>query len=134
MSKNFNMISIDGIDKSGKGILFQYLKHMNNYQYALLDRGPISNYMFAKLYNREFNFDLSSFSNVLFIVLSVKYEDWLIRCKMSNEPKIDYDLHCRLYKNAIKDFESSGCTVLQYNTTQKTPFNIAKDVINFLSL
>ena len=134
MSKHFNMISIDGIDKSGKGILFQYLKHMNNYQYALLDRGPISNYMFAKFYNREFNFDLSSFSNVLFIVLSVKYEDWLIRCKISNELKIDYDLHCRLYKNAIKDFESSGCTVLQYNTTQKTPFNIAKDVIDFLSL
>ncbi len=134
MINKFNMISIDGIDKAGKGLIFQYLKHMNNYQYALLDRGPISNYMFAKLYNREFNFDLSSFSNVLFVVLLVKYEDWFIRCKMSNEPKIDYDLHCKLYKNAIKDFESSGCTVLQYNTTQKTPFNIAKDVIDFLSL
>ena len=126
------MISIDGIDKSGKGILFQYLKHMNNYQYALLDRGPISNYMFAKLYNREFNFDLSSFSNVLFVVLSVKYEDWLIRCKMSNEPIIDYDLHCKLYEKAINDFKDSGCVILQYDTTLQTPFNIAKNVIDFL--
>ena len=36
----FNMISIDGIDKSGKGLVFKYLQHLGNYKHVLLDRGP----------------------------------------------------------------------------------------------
>ena len=127
----FNMISIDGIDKSGKGLVFKYLQHLGNHKHVLLDRGPLSNYMFSKMFDRKFEYDIASFSNVLIVFLDVDYSDWRIRCKIADEPSISFDTHCEFYNDAICRFRDNGCTVLRYNTTQMTPYNIALDVISF---
>lgn len=125
----FNMISIEGIDKAGKGIVFKYIQELGKHQHVLLDRGPLSNYVFSKMFHRDFTYDIESFKNILFVFLDIAYDDWLIRCKMTNEKAILFDGHYQAYIDGIVDFEEKECTFLRYNTSMMTPYQIAKDVL-----
>ena len=98
----------------------------------LLDRGPLSNYVFSKMFDRKFEYDIPSFSTVLIAFLDVDYSDWCIRCKIANEPSISFDTHYKFYNDAICRFRENGCTVLRYNTTQMTPYCIALSIISFV--
>lgn len=129
MHDKLRMISIEGIDKAGKGLVFKYLQLLGNHEHLILDRGPLSNYVFSKMFKRGFHYDIKSFTDILFVFLDVDKEDWEVRCKMSNEPIISYDEHVVAYENAIINFNCSGCKFLRYNTSKMTPYAIAKDIL-----
>lgn len=123
------MISIEGIDKSGKGLVFKYLQQLGNYEHLILDRGPLSNYVFSKMFKRGHQYDIRSFSDILFVFLDVEKEDWEIRRKITGEQKISYFEHYAAYQAAINDFKANGCVFLRYNTSVNTPYQIAKDIL-----
>lgn len=90
--------------------------------------------MFSKMHSRGFIYDISSFKNVLFVLLHVDYEDWIARCAMSNEPSISWEQHNAAYADAAREFTEHGCTVIEYNTSEMTPYKVAKDIINFFNI
>lgn len=123
-------ISLEGIDKAGKGLILNYLKHIGKYKYVILDRGLVSNIVFSEIYGRDYQYDREQYKNVVFVYLTVDVEDWLVRCKMSNEPTIDFRLNQLLFKRAIDEFKQDGFKVLEYNTTKMTAYQIAKNIID----
>lgn len=42
-------VSFDGLDKTGKSTLVQYLARMSNFTLNILDRGPITNIVWNKI-------------------------------------------------------------------------------------
>ncbi len=124
------MISIEGIDKSGKGTVAKYIKLLGNHRHVLLDRGPLSNYMFSQMDHRGYEYDISSYKSILFVFLDVAYADWDVRCRACHEPSICYADHYANYDAAIQEFTQAGCTVLRFNTTDMTPYNIALSVMH----
>lgn len=126
------MVSIEGIDKCGKGTVGQYLKILGNYKYVLLDRGLLSNIAYSKLHGRGYQYDLSQYKNVVVVYLVVEYEDWKVRCKISNEPKIDFAAHIKAFNDAAAELDAAGIKVLVYSTSKHNPYLIAKDILKYL--
>ena len=124
-----NMISIEGIDRAGKSTLFKHLQWLGNHEHVILDRGPLSNHVFSKMFNRGFTYDMKSFTNVLFVFLDVDYDDWIVRCKATGEPEISYDKHYAMYEEALDSFMSAGCVHLRYNTSKTAMHQIAVEVL-----
>lgn len=125
----FNMISIEGIDRSGKGTLFKHLQWLGNHEHIILDRGPLSNYVFSKMFDRGFKYDISNFSNIIFVFLDIDYDDWVVRCNVTREPQINFKEHYKAYEDAIVDFQQNGCTFLRYNTSHIAIHQIALDIL-----
>ena len=73
-------IEIDGTDKTGKDTLLQYLCYLSDYKYSINSRGILSQLVYTKKYNRDYNFDLSNFNkNKIIIWLYANEEDLKIR-------------------------------------------------------
>lgn len=128
MSKIYS-ISIDGIDKAGKGSVEDYVKILGNYKYVVLDRGLVSNMAYSKKFNRQYDYDIEQFRNWLFVWLVCDEEDWNIRCKLTNEPKISYADDINMFKDEFYTLATKGFHVLQLNTSQLTPYVCAKLII-----
>ena len=94
---DFYCISVEGIDKTGKELIRKYLDILGKHKYVLMDRGIISNVAYAKLWHRSYSYELSVFKDWLFVYLTTDKEDWEVRCKLTNEPKIDYDLNKSIF-------------------------------------
>jgi hypothetical protein len=125
----YEQICFDGIDKAGKELIRNYVNILGNYYYILNDRGLISNIAYAKLYNRQYTYDLSKYKDILFVCLTVDKEDWKVRCKLTNEPKIDYEKNVEVYQDTIKFLKANGIKIVEYNTSEMTPYSIAKQII-----
>lgn len=128
----FTNICIDGIDKSGKNIVAEYIKQLSNHKYTVFDRGVISEITYSRLFGRNQTFDIAPYKRFVFINLLVDEEDWKIRCKMTNEPKIDYVKNVEAFNETISQFKQNEYIVLKFNTSQLTPYAIAKAVIKFM--
>ena len=126
-------VSLDGIDKAGKSTLVQYLARLSNFTLNILDRGPITNIVWNKMQGRKIVYDVDMWKKTLFVRLTVDREDWEIRCKMHNEPKINFDQHTAEYDNVFEMFRQQGYHVLEFNTTQLTQYQIAKKIIEKLN-
>ena len=122
-------ISFEGIDKSGKDIVRKYVNILGNYKYVLMDRGLLSNIVYSKLYNRDYNYDITQFKQWIIVLLKPEYEDWKIRCKLTNEAYINYDENIKLFNQYAKELQNNGIKILEYNTTKLTPYTIAKNII-----
>ena len=125
-------VSLDGIDKAGKSTLVKYLAHLSNFTLNILDRGPITNIVWNKMQNRKIVYDVEMWKKTLFVRLTVDREDWEIRCKMHNEPYINFDIHTFKYDRVFEEFRNQGFHVLEFNTTQLTQYQIAKKIIEEL--
>lgn len=125
-------ISCEGIDKSGKEIIRKYINILGNYKYVLMDRGLLSNITYSRLNNRNYEYDLNAYTNWIIVYLIVDKEDWKIRCKLTGEKEIDYDLHMKEFSKTAIELDKSGIKILVYNTSQYTPYIIAKDVIHYM--
>lgn len=125
---NNYLIEIEGIDKSGKDILVSYLCKLTNYKYVAHSRGLLSNMVYSDKYKKSYNYDL--IYKPIIVYLDVDEEDRQVRCKLTNEPPIDANLDRNLFQKHIKILKSKGFTILYYNTSETTPYKIAKDIIN----
>ena len=76
-------IILEGVDKTGKDTLVQYIDKVCNHKYAVYQRGNISNNAYAKIFNRQtYNYNMSH--NVLYVLLTADIEDLKIRFKITN--------------------------------------------------
>lgn len=132
--KHYTVI-FDGIDRSGKTSMRYYLGKMSGHRLITYDRGIISNMAWDIMMGRPVSFnayDLEQWKDAVFVHLYVEKEDWEIRCKMTNEPVIDYETHMSAYEQMFDEFKKCGMHVLEYNTTQTTAYHISKDIMHYL--
>lgn len=130
MLVNGYIIDIEGIDKTGKDLIRQYITILSNYKYVVRARGILSNMVYAEKYGR--NYDYTLIYRPIVVYLDVNEEDRRVRCLISNEPSIDAEFDKRLFNKYKKKLIEEGITVLEFNTTEQTPFSIAKQVLDYI--
>ena len=128
-------IEVEGADRCGKDTLVGYLDYMSNRQIPVSSRGLLSTLVYNDIYNRfmstERQKEMIDGNKETLIVLLYGYSDDIkLRCKITHEPEIDVirDMNT-FYEYGLK-LQEQGLKVLFYNTSEKTPYEIAKDVIN----
>lgn len=135
MTYKYWEIEIDGPDKTGKDLLCKYLCELSGWRFSINVRGIMSQLVYAKKFNREFEYDTSAFSkNKILILLTAEPDDLIIRCKLTNEPMYNIMTDKTLFDEAVDELCKTNC-VFTYNTSFRTPYEIAKDIIdkiNFL--
>lgn len=124
------VIDIEGIDKTGKDLIKHYITQLANYKYVVHSRGILSNMVYAEKYNRDYDYDI--LYRPIVVYLHVNEEDRRIRCISTNEPYIDANVDRALFEKYINIIENEGIIVLRFNTSEKTPYIIAKEVINYI--
>lgn len=125
-------IYFEGIDKAGKDLVASYVIQLSKYKYTVNCRGVITQIAYDKLYNRNYEYDLSNQENAIYVLLHADKEDWEIRCKITKEPKISYEDNVAAFEYAKKIVEGK-IILLEYNTSKMTPYQIAKDVVNIVN-
>lgn len=135
MEIKYYRVYIDGIDKTGKDLIASYISQLSNYKYLIKARGILSMIAYSKLYHRNFQYDLTNENAVINILLTVNYDDWKCRYKITNEKDIalyDYNSHAQAFLDAKNELNSLGYYVPCYDTSNYTPYQIAKNIINNL--
>lgn len=130
-------IFIDGVDKTGKDILSDYITRLSKFKYEVKVRGVISHLVYNEIFDRNINYGtaeelFADYKNSLYICLTCDKEDWIVRCKMTNEPLIHYKTHNEMFNKYWNEYKKSGNLNLEFNTSEKTPYQIANEVIEFL--
>ena len=123
-------IILEGVDKTGKDTLVQYIDKVCNHKYAVYQRGNISNNAYAKIFNRQtYNYSMSH--NALYVLLTADVEDLKIRFKITNEPNIDIKTHLEVFEDTFAEM-TKGCYASKYNTSELTPYKIAKSIVDLV--
>ena len=125
----FSTICLDGIDKTGKDTLLRYIFYLSNKKYLCNARGIMTMIAYSKLYHREFKYSLDGQENIMNILLTADEEDWKIRCKCTSEPVIDYKKNIEAFEYAYRLLQKANKPVLRYNTSELTPYQIAKMIV-----
>jgi len=131
--KYYNVI-IEGIDKTGKDLLKRYIERLSNYKYMVTSRGIISQISHTRIFDRDYEYDLQNEENNVYVYLSVEKDDWEIRCKLTNEPIINYYTFIEHFESTVKDIKYlyPNINIICYNSSHMTPYDIAKDIISKL--
>lgn len=131
--KVFN-VEIEGIDKCGKDTICDYLIQIDPSEYMFKARGILSQIAYAKLYNRDIQFDVDEkyLANTMIVLLDVYEEDWKVRCKLTNEPDMNFSFaECRQeFFNAFLKLKEKYAQYKNHfmiiNSSDNTPYTIAK--------
>ena len=125
----YNSIFVDGIDKSGKNLIVKYIHNLSNHRYMAYDRGLLSNITYARMFKRDTQYDVSQYAPFIFVYLFCDEDDWNIRCKLTNEPAIEYTKHRLEFDKTYDMFTKAGFKTLSANTSHITPYDLAKEII-----
>ena len=128
------LVFVEGIDKTGKDTLVRYINELTNYKHCVLTRGPISTSAYAYKFKRKHDDSyIKSLKDSLIIYLTADTEDLNIRFKLTNEPEINKDEDKKLFDNTIKTLKNKyGLNVVEINTSNYTPYTIAKAIKNYI--
>ncbi len=130
--KLYNIV-LDGIDKTGKDTIRQYIFYLQNAKYICNTRGYMAMKVYSKLYNRDYEYDIENQKYILNVLLTADKEDWEIRCKITNEPKIDYEQHSKEFYSVYEELTNAGYHTLIFNTSRLTPCEIAKKILEYIN-
>lgn len=125
----YHTIVVDGIDKTGKDTVNNYLYYLGKAKYLHHVRGIMSMIAYDKLYFRNTEYELSQHKYEVYIYLYADEDDWNIRCKMTNEPVINYNSNITVFEYAKNKLIQNDIIVLEYNTSCMTPIQIAKNIL-----
>lgn len=125
-------IEIDGIDKTGKDTLWHYIDYVSGRKYVINSRGVISQIAYSTLYKRPYEYDLTNYNNVVVVYLTADEDDWKIRCKITNEPTIDYATNINVFNSVKEQVKTAGLHVIEFNTSHMTPYQIAVEVCKYM--
>lgn len=128
------MIIIEGIDKTGKDLLVQYIQQLSNYKYTPYSRGIVSLMSYTHKYNRKYEYDLESIitKNWVFVYLDYDIDDIKIRHKITGHNYEELEDDYLLFEQNLAKIKKIGCPVYTYNVSQETYINIAKDIVKKL--
>lgn len=122
-------LELDGPDKTGKSTICKYITQLSNYRFATHDRGYMTQVAYSKKFNRDYDFVLPN-KDTVFILLTVNEKEHEIRCKMHNEPHINFKEDMQLFTEVYQKLVSLGYKCLYYNTSKLTAYEIAKSIIH----
>lgn len=123
-----HLIEIEGIDKTGKNLLQEYIVKLSNYKYIVHPRGILSALVYSNKYQRNYDYEFNY--KPIIVYLDVDEPDRQIRCEINNEPAISALMDRLLFEQSLEQLQQEGYTILKYNTSVMTPYAIAKDVIS----
>ena len=135
-------IILEGIDRCGKGSLHKYLERLGNFKYIIDDRGILTQLVYNEKFNRGVKYNLDEYKKDLIIYLYADPRDLEIRFKITNEPPLYKDLSILdgiekdfdLYNKYVDILDKEGYTIFAYNTSEQTPYRLAKNIINTLEV
>lgn len=130
MAVNNIAIEIEGMDKVGKDTIAEYIGLLSNYKYTLNVRGILTQLVYNDKFNRNYEYVLPYIPFIIF--LDVDNVDHAIRCKRAHEPTININKDREVYKAYMNELRKHGVTILEYNTSNMTPYMIADDIIEKL--
>lgn len=133
----YDMIFIDGVDRTGKSSLLNELCKQSNYRFVINDRALLSCLAYNYKFNRPHKFDMNNYKNVIHIYLTADTEILAQRFINTNEPPL-YD-NLTLEEGIDKDKEifdlmfgqlqHLGFKAWKYDTSNTPTRDIAKDII-----
>ena len=129
---NYYRIILEGIDKTGKDQIREYIRKLSNGKYTCSARGFVSLMAYSNLYNRDYKYDIQQETNTIIVYLTVDKEDWEVRCKINNEPAIDYEKNKEAFEEVINKLRKDKFRILEYDTSIWPPYQIAKQVIEIV--
>lgn len=135
-------IILEGIDRCGKGSLHKYLERLGNFKYIIDDRGILTQLVYNEKFNRGVEYNLDEYKKDLIIYLYADPKDLEIRFKMTNEPSLYKDLSIieginkdlEIYDKYVNILNDEGYIIYSFNTTNMTPYNVAKSIIHILEV
>lgn len=122
------IITIDGVDRTGKNTLHGYLARVTNHKYVITDRGILTQIAYNEKFNRGVTYNINNYKNNIIVYLYAEPEDLEIRCKLTNEPPFDIKSDLELFTRRLEELKSNGFIVYCYNTSILTPYTIALDL------
>lgn len=141
-------VEFDGIDKCGKDSIMQQIFSIAPNKYIPKSRGILSQIAYAKLFNRDAQYDVSDgyFKNTLIVYLTVNEDDWNVRCDLSHEHELNKnrsDVEAQIqYKTSCEAFDYAyeyllkinpyKQNMIKFNTSELTPYKIITEVKNKL--
>lgn len=131
--KNTNKITticVEGMDKTGKGLIASYIKTLTNHKYIVFDRGLMSNLAYDKLFKRDQTFNIKPFQSFFYVYLTCDFDDWKIRCKLTNEPEIPFKIHHDIFEGLYNDFLDNNFKIIKINTSNCSPYKAAQLAID----
>jgi broad-specificity NMP kinase len=139
--KNIHNLIIEGPDGVGKTTLLYNLLKKYNYRYSVYDRGEISNYVYAKKYNRPYYVTQNGLP-LLYILLLCDAEKLTERIKKRaiEENWTDKELNeelkkvndSKLFEEAAKHMEKQY-DIIYCDTTNLTEEEVLEEVCNKLN-
>lgn len=124
-------IDIDGVDRTGKDTLCQYISILSNYKYIINTRGILSQLVYNEIHQRDVDYtnEVADNLNTLIIYLEADIEDLAIRAKTTNEPPRDFRRDRDVFRSYAAVLKNEGIEVWKYNTSLDTPYQIAKNIL-----
>ena len=126
------IVTIEGVDKTGKNLLHKYLEILTNYRYVITDRGILTQLVYNTIYNRQVEYNVKQYKNQVIVLLYADLQDLVIRHKLTDEPHINIENHTLLFDVYANKLKSLGFTVIKFNTSKMTPYAIAKKLSGIL--
>lgn len=120
-------VILDGIDKCGKDTIAKYIWQLDNRLNVIVRAWP-SLYAYNKKFGRNTDYALP-YKDAVYVHLKVDYDDWLIRCKLANEPKINYYEDIEYFAEAFSILRNNDYITFTYYTSDDTAYTIAKAIV-----
>ena len=127
------ILTIEGVDKTGKNTLHKYIEQLANHKYVITDRGILTQLVYAQKFNRKHTYNLDWYINNVIIYLTAENEDLKVRCSITDEKPFDMKGDKSLFELWKLHLQLRGFIVYEYNTSKMTPYEIAIDVIEKVS-
>lgn len=124
-------IQIDGVDKTGKDLLLNYITRLTNHKYVIQSRGLLSQIAYSIIYDRDYKYDISVYEHTIFIYLTANTNDLKVRHSITQEPKIDIERDLEVFNNVVEYYKNL-LEIYTFDTSKEAPYSIAKKVINII--
>ena len=129
----YNTVVLDGIDKTGKDLISHYVFELSEKRYLCYARGLMSMIVYNDLFNRPYLYECEKQTGVLNVLLTVRYDDWKIRCKVTNEPSLDFEAHTKAFEKARLELVDAGQLVPVFDTSEYSPYQIAEMIVKIMA-
>ena len=125
-------ITIEGVDKTGKDLLVQYIVRMSNHKYVIQSRGIMSQMAYTQIYNRNYEYDLAPYKHDVIFYLKGDIDDLAIRHKITGEPPINIQKDMAVFDDVAVLLRNNGIDVIELDTSSATPYQNAKKILKYM--
>ena len=135
-----HIVILDGVDKTGKDTIKEWIVKQSNGKILVIVRSFISQIVYSRIYKRNINEsffiekmrNLYHDGNYTFFYLTARKDELIKRFKKNNEQDLGIkhiDKHFKAFNDVLNKIDDSGVYINHIDTTDKTPYGSARDII-----